>query len=299
MDVGPRWSVDSSISAQTSGVIGDRDEASDEFAPVDVKVAEPARESVIAPVPKVARESGAVLGGPELEAFTPATGNGRKALWIGLALVVAAAVVVFALREQIFGGASEEPSSDAAAPADTQQAEVGTPPDEPATAPDPKLKPKQAATSDASPDTPDLPDDGKPELTPEQREEVETKYESARRYFQNFRRTDKASALIDEVLAIDPDHAPTLVLRAELLMDDERFAEALVVVRQASRADPELGAAYYTLGGLLETTDDLAGAVEAYRRFLELEPDSEYAEAIRGQISRLERKLARAKSAQD
>ncbi|PRQ03532.1 Tetratricopeptide repeat protein [Enhygromyxa salina] len=97
--------------------------------------------------------------------------------------------------------------------------------------------------------------------------------------------------IIEEILEGAPNHAPTLLLRAEVLANKGQLDEALASARRAKLADPELPAVFATLGGLLEAVDDKQGALEAYERYLELEPSGQQAVVIKKFVARLSRDL--------
>ncbi len=131
------------------------------------------------------------------------------------------------------------------------------------------------------------------ELTPEQLTAIEIKLKSAERFFKNYQRADQAAALIDEILEIAPTHAATLLLRAEVLAEQGELEDALAAAKRATMTDPDLARAFSALGGLYEATGDKPAALKAYKHFLELEPHGHYSGAIRGQIRRLEREMAK------
>jgi hypothetical protein len=163
------------------------------------------------------------------------------------------------------GGA---PSNDTAAPA-----ESGTPPVD------------DTASDSAGTNA------GNGELTPEQLAEIDDKLKAARRNLKTFRRADNAIKLIDEILEIAPDHAPTLLLRAEVLVNENKLDEALAAARRAKMADPELPEIFSTLGALLEAAGDKPGALEAYQRYLELAPKGPQAAAVKSSVARLQREI--------
>lgn len=84
------------------------------------------------------------------------------------------------------------------------------------------------------------------------------------------------------------------------LLNGGRPQEALPMLRQASRTDPTLSVAHFFLGvALLETpprpgegragesAEAPPGSIEAFQRYLQLEPDGEYAEHARSHLERL------------
>ena len=97
--------------------------------------------------------------------------------------------------------------------------------------------------------------------------------------------------LIDKILTVAPDHAPTLVLRAEILANDRKLDDAIAAATRAKLADPDLPDVFSTLGALLEASGDKQGAVDAYNRYLELDPQGKQAVAVKKSRDRLLRDL--------
>ncbi|HLT35818.1 MAG TPA: tetratricopeptide repeat protein, partial [Enhygromyxa sp.] len=89
------------------------------------------------------------------------------------------------------------------------------------------------------------------------------------------------------------DHAPTLVLRAEILVNQGKLEDALAAASRAKLAAPDLPEVFSTLGALLEADGDKAAAVEAYRRYLELDPAGKQSSAVKNSLTRLERELGK------
>jgi tetratricopeptide (TPR) repeat protein len=96
--------------------------------------------------------------------------------------------------------------------------------------------------------------------------------------------------LTDKILTVAPDHAPTLLLRAQILSDRKKYDEAIAAATRAKLADPDLPEVFATLGALLEAKDK-QGAVEAYSRYLELDPRGPHATAVKKSRERLLREL--------
>nr|WP_255216195.1 DUF4388 domain-containing protein [Pseudenhygromyxa sp. WMMC2535] len=340
------WAIDSTERSETHGEIGGGG-GDDEFAPVQVRVAEPARERAVEAKPESSLEPTevdedaeddleAVDGEPEHAGFEdevtdPAdeTDPGSKVmaptidldaelrsgpgvgLWIGIGAVVVAAVLFFA-RGAIFGGGEEAGSEGAgedASDASEKEAEDPIQPGKPDDgAPDPlgasagdplgategeTEATEEAGTSDeSSSDTAATSEsEGAGDLGPETLAEVEDKYESAERYFKQFRNKGEAAKLIDEILEVAPNHAPTLALRASVLAEESKLEEAVIAARRATLSDPEYAAAFNSLAGLLEATGDKEGALGAYENYLELEPEGRYANVAKTRVRALEREL--------
>jgi tetratricopeptide (TPR) repeat protein len=82
-----------------------------------------------------------------------------------------------------------------------------------------------------------------------------------------------ADALVDEVLAKEPQNTDALLLKAQLLVSDAKLDEALSVVRQAVANDPRSAQAQYALGRLLVAQRDSQDAMNAFNEALKLNPN--------------------------
>ena len=82
-----------------------------------------------------------------------------------------------------------------------------------------------------------------------------------------------AYALVDEVLAKEPQNTDALLLKAQLLVSDGKVDEALTVVRQAVQNDPRSAQAQYALGRLLVRQRDSQDAMNAFNEALKLNPN--------------------------
>ena len=97
--------------------------------------------------------------------------------------------------------------------------------------------------------------------------------------------------LIDKILAVAPDHAQTLLLRAAILTDQKKYDDAIAAATRAKLAAPDLPEVYTTLGAVLESAGDKQGALEAYQRYLDLDPRGSEAAAVKKSRERLLREL--------
>ena len=77
---------------------------------------------------------------------------------------------------------------------------------------------------------------------------------------------ERRAATFRQVLELDPDDALGNFGLGELLVDEERFEEAVSHLERALIADPRYSAALLALGRAHEGVDDLASARETYRR---------------------------------
>ena len=128
---------------------------------------------------------------------------------------------------------------------------------------------------------------------PKPQPKSEKKRKEAGRLHKSFKRTKDAIALIEEILADTPNHAPTLLLRAEIHIDQGELEQALSAARRAQMADPELSESYYILGALLEATKDHANALRNYQLYLEYDPKGPRANVVKNSIRSLERTLGK------
>jgi tetratricopeptide (TPR) repeat protein len=123
--------------------------------------------------------------------------------------------------------------------------------------------------------------------------EVEANLASARRFLKGYNNAEKAMDQLDKILAIAPDHAPTLLLRAEILANQRppKLDDAIAAATRAKLADPDLPEVFSALGALLEAAGDKQGAVDAYTRYLELDPQGKQAGPVKKSRDRLQRDL--------
>jgi len=82
-----------------------------------------------------------------------------------------------------------------------------------------------------------------------------------------------AYALIDEVLAKDPQNVDALLVKGQLLVGDGKSNEALAVVREVVAKDPRSAQAQYALGRLLVAQRDSQNAMNAFSEVVKLNPN--------------------------
>ncbi|HQZ12424.1 MAG TPA: sulfotransferase [Devosia sp.] len=87
-------------------------------------------------------------------------------------------------------------------------------------------------------------------------------------------RHSEALATIDNLTAFAPNHAGGLSARALALKNLDRFDEAIATARRATELAPQNGEAHAMLGQVLQTSGDLAGAMQAYDRAAQLPGNS-------------------------
>jgi len=78
-----------------------------------------------------------------------------------------------------------------------------------------------------------------------------------------------------QLLERNPDHRDALLLAVEICLDDNRTAEAFRHAEHALQAHPDDAYVAYTMGFLLDATEQESDATAYYRRAAELDPDNE------------------------
>jgi Flp pilus assembly protein TadD len=109
------------------------------------------------------------------------------------------------------------------------------------------------------------------------------------------RDTRKAKAKVEAVLDVEPDHVGALVLLSNLLIEEGEIDKALAPARRAAFIDSEFPDAHLALGVVRQERGNLEGALDSYSRYLELQPKGQYAESIRREVKRLQKRLAEKK----
>jgi tetratricopeptide (TPR) repeat protein len=113
-------------------------------------------------------------------------------------------------------------------------------------------------------------------------------------------RVEEALEDFSKAARLDPDRAATYQFnRGAALLNGSQSQEAVPLLRRASEADPTLAVAHFFLGLALfqsrprsegkpgEPVTAPPGAIEAFQRYLQLEPDGPYAEAARKYLEQL------------
>ncbi|MBI4798440.1 MAG: tetratricopeptide repeat protein [Desulfarculus sp.] len=100
-------------------------------------------------------------------------------------------------------------------------------------------------------------------------------------------RPQEAQRLAQDILTKDPQDASAHNLRGLALLAQKQYAQAAQAFEAASQADPRHAQALYNLGGVcagqLQNSDC---ARQAFRRFLELEPQGPRADKARAWLQR-------------
>ncbi|PCC70961.1 Tetratricopeptide repeat-containing protein [Nannocystis exedens] len=148
--------------------------------------------------------------------------------------------------------------------------------------PQPALEPPKAEPTNAAP-PPETPTSA---ITPEQ----QAKLELAQKQYKNGKAKDAEATLV-ELVTEAPRYAEAQTLLANARLDQGKFAEALPAAKAAVEADAGLADAQLALGVIAEELGEVATAVHAYERYLELDPKARYATTVRAQLRSLQRKL--------
>jgi len=87
----------------------------------------------------------------------------------------------------------------------------------------------------------------------------------------------RAIALYEEILSIDPDYAAACINLGTVFFHLRQYGRAEELYRHATEADPNYVLAYFDLGNVLDELERLDEAIEAYRKAVILAP--RYADA--------------------
>jgi len=105
---------------------------------------------------------------------------------------------------------------------------------------------------------------------------------------------EQAVKYYDRVLAIQPDNVDVLVDKATMLQLLKRPGEAVRLLEEAVKIAPEHEQAWFNLGVIYSSDlNDPASAIAAWKRFLEINPNATHADAVRGEIERMEKDLGK------
>jgi tetratricopeptide (TPR) repeat protein len=90
-----------------------------------------------------------------------------------------------------------------------------------------------------------------------------------------------AAAEYRKALEIRPDAVPVLVSLGDAYLEADQPRNALEPLEAAARLDPKRARAQLLLGTTYHSMGKTGEAVKAYRRYLELEPSSEFARDVK------------------
>lgn len=87
-----------------------------------------------------------------------------------------------------------------------------------------------------------------------------------------------------KALRIDPDHIEANYNLANIFEEQGELQNAILFYQKAIHEDSEFADAYFNLGRVLERVGDLAEAKEKWWTYLNLDPDSEWADYVRSRL---------------
>jgi DNA-binding response OmpR family regulator/tetratricopeptide (TPR) repeat protein len=218
----------------------------------------------------------------------------RRSLWPWGLMAVGTAAAVAALQwrpssadvprdRSAPAAVSKQAPEPVAAPVKAEPAKAETVAQETKPAPETptKAEPVKAETPPETPET-----KAASAITPEQ----QAKLEVAQKQYKNGKAKDAEATLV-ELVTEAPRYAEAQTLLANARLDQGKFAEALPAAKAAVEADADLADAQLALGVIAEELGEVATAVHAYERYLELDPKARYATTVRTQLRSLQRKL--------
>lgn len=85
-------------------------------------------------------------------------------------------------------------------------------------------------------------------------------------------RLAEAAEIYEEILALDPHHAPACINLGTIHYNQRRYGRAEELYRRATLADPGYALAYFDLGNVLDELGRLPESVAAYRTAIRLAP---------------------------
>jgi hypothetical protein len=208
----------------------------------------------------------------------------RKLPWIAIAAASTGLVVLlaFVFRDALFGGSDDAGEDTGEVVADAADAGQAPPEAE---------QPQPDAQPDAEQPKPDA-EQPKPEAPPPAipPEELEAKLAEATSLV-NKQKFDDARVIIDEVLGKIPKEGRALALLAQTQLEKGQLDEALAGANNCVDADASQAFCWIIIATVEQNNDNLPRALEAYRKYLEIEPDGRHAKSAKKQVARLESKV--------
>jgi hypothetical protein len=200
--------------------------------------------------------------------------GGRKLPWLPIGAVASGLVLVlaFAFRDTLFGASDDSDPADSAG-------DTGTDGAEPASEPEPEPEPKPEPKPEPEPAPPAIP-----------AEELEAKIAEATSLV-NRQKFDDARVILDEVLGKIPNEGRALALVAQTHLEKNKLEDALATANDCVAADAKQAFCWIIIATVEQGNDNLPRALEAYRKYLEVEPDGQHAKSAKKQITRLEGKV--------
>jgi hypothetical protein len=96
-----------------------------------------------------------------------------------------------------------------------------------------------------------------------------------------------AGELLDQVLAIAPNHPEALLIKAQVQLESGKLDEALTTATLCTAISAELADCWLTIGVVQQNNKNKDAAVAAYEKYVALAPEGKYASDARTQLSRL------------
>jgi predicted Zn-dependent protease len=180
-------------------------------------------------------------------------------------------------------------STDGVADVDQREVDSTASTDEPAREPAaaPKLagapKPEPARELESTPKT-----EPKPAAIPV--EELDAKITQATNLVHR-QKFDDARFILDQVLAKIPNEARALALVAQIYLEKSELEDALKTANDCVAADAQQAFCWIIIATVEQNNQNLPRALEAYRKYVELEPLGLHVTSAKKQITRLESKL--------
>jgi tetratricopeptide (TPR) repeat protein len=103
---------------------------------------------------------------------------------------------------------------------------------------------------------------------------------------------NEARARVEDILVIDGKQARALILRANLLVEADDLDAALASAQAAVDSDATQADGHLAVGVIQQERDELEAAAAAYGKYLELAPKGLYAQSVRRQLERVQRRIA-------
>ena len=98
-----------------------------------------------------------------------------------------------------------------------------------------------------------------------------------------------AAESLEALLQTHSRHAPALLLLAQVRLEQEKMDEAMKAAKSCVEVDDTLADCWLTIGVLHQNAQDKPAAIQAYERYLELQPEGTYARDVKKQLSRLKK----------
>jgi tetratricopeptide (TPR) repeat protein len=102
---------------------------------------------------------------------------------------------------------------------------------------------------------------------------------------------DDARVILDQVLSKSPHEGRALALLAQTHLETNNREDALATANNCVDADAQQAFCWVVIAILEQGENHLPRALEAYHKYLEIDPDGRYAKMVRREITRIEDKV--------